>query len=435
MADLPSTLPLAWRDFRFEVPAEWEVVGYSFKPDEGRLALADGEGETLQVFWKKTDAPPDLDRRLGDLLRANLPPDAVSKADDRRIEEVHGWRACLSGDRTIPFYAARHLSEARQILGVIFAPHPRRREEVARAVLASWTPNAGPERRWSALGLDLTLPAAFEPEVAISLPALQRMEFATRAGDRVILHRFGMLSAILEGTDPAAHFARIKGRGVQVWKLSSPAAAPRLEVAELALRRRPIGWWSAPRRLPKEGRAWLWPRLDVERLWALEIWTRRDRALIAHLPSRVETAILRQPIPPARPPTPPSLPPESASLPHRRLEIAELLRMIPTPNAAAERAPLPDGGLRLAIPLRRPRWVPLIGWWLPISKTRRIELDRAGVAALALFDGTRTLGEIVALHQRRWKLSELEARGMILDFLRPLVRSGIVALVMPKASH
>lgn len=435
MANPPSTVPLAWRDFRFEVPAEWEIVGYSLKPEEGRLALADGDGETLQIFWKKTDAPPDLDRRLNDLLRANLPPRASATNGRCPIEGFHGWRAGLGGDRTVPLAAARYLTGAKRMLGVIFAPHPRRREEVVRAILASWAPNDGPERRWTAFGLDLALPVAFEPEVARVFPALQCLEFATRAGDRVILHRFGMLSAILEGTDPATHFARVKGRGIQTWRRPPSASTPRLDATELALRRRPIGWWSAPRRLPREGRAWLWTRADVERLWALEIWTRRDRALCADLPLAMEHAIRHHAIPPVRPPTPPSPPPGNAPHSTRRLGIAELTRMIPTPNAAAERAPLPDGGLRLAIPLRRPRWVPWIGWWLPISKTRRIELDRAGVAALALFDGTRTLGEVVALHQRRWKLSELEARGMILDFLRPLVRSGVVALVMPEASR
>ncbi|MCC7517732.1 MAG: hypothetical protein IT578_00955 [Verrucomicrobiae bacterium] len=122
----------------------------------------------------------------------------------------------------------------------------------------------------------------------------------------------------------------------------------------------------------------------------------------------------------------------SAPSPLPRVGAAELLRMVPVPNAAAERTPLPDGGLRLAAPLNRPSWVTLLAWWLPVSKQRRVELDRTGVAAFALLDGRRTLGEVVELHQQRWKLSFFEARGMIFDFLRPLVRAGLLALVAPK---
>ncbi|MCC7517733.1 MAG: hypothetical protein IT578_00960 [Verrucomicrobiae bacterium] len=287
MADRLLTAPLAWHHFRFAFPAAWEVVGYGLKPTEGRLALADRDGEVMQVFWKKTDAPPNLERRLDDLFRANLPQDAALKSTDRRFDEFHGWRTVLSCDRALPFYAARHLPESGVILGVVFAPHPRRCEDVVRGVLSSWARNDGESRRWAAFGLDLTLPSALELDTVTSLPALQRMEFATRKGDRVILHRFGMLSAILEGTDPAGYFVRVKGRGTQVWKLPPSAEPLRAGVTELALRRRPIGWWSAPRRLPKEGKAWLWTRPETERLWAIEVWSHRDLALLAWPPSLV----------------------------------------------------------------------------------------------------------------------------------------------------
>lgn len=106
--------------------------------------------------------------------------------------------------------------------------------------------------------------------------------------------------------------------------------------------------------------------------------------------------------------------------------------MVPVPNAAAERTQLPDGRLQLSVPLNRPAWVFWLAWWLPISKERRVELDRTGVATFALLDGTRTLAAVIDIHEKRWKLSPLEARAMILDYLRPLVRAGLVALVEPK---
>lgn len=280
----PASVLLAWHHFRLTLPAEWEVVGYGLKPAEGRLALADRDGEVMQVFWRKTDAPPNLERRLDDLFRANLPTGAAPRAGTRRFEEAHGWRVCLAGDRALPFYAARHLPDQGVILGTVFSPHPRRREDVVRAVLASWQANDGPNRRWAAFGLDLTLPSSLEVDAVSSLPAFQRIEFATTRGDRVVAQRFGMLSAILEGTDPAGHYARLKGRGTQVWRLPPSSDPARSGTTELALRRTPLGWWSAPRRLPREGKAWLCPRPDLERLYTVEAWTRRDLGLPRWLP-------------------------------------------------------------------------------------------------------------------------------------------------------
>ena len=285
MANLiPAAIPLAWHHLRLEIPREWEVVGFSRNADDGRLALADRDGEVLQLHWKKIPAAPNLDRRLEELARANLPPGTDPAAAKLRLEGWHDWRVSLSGNRNLPFFAARHLAAHGILLAAVFPPHPARREDVVRAVLASWTPNDGPTRAWAAFGLAVTLPSALDLEVTVSLPAFQRFEFATPKGDRVIVQRWGMLSALLADMDAAAHFARIKGRGTQVWKLPPPMDPSRNAITELALRRTPMGWWSTPRRMPKEGRAWLCPRPDLERLYAIEAWTHRDLGLPAWVP-------------------------------------------------------------------------------------------------------------------------------------------------------
>ncbi|MCC7519816.1 MAG: hypothetical protein IT578_11620 [Verrucomicrobiae bacterium] len=67
----------------------------------------------------------------------------------------------------------------------------------------------------------------------------------------------------------------------------------------------------------------------------------------------------------------------------------------------------------------------ILGSW------RRVK-GRRGHADLDRFDGRRTLNEIVALHQQRWKISFFEARGMIFNSLRLLVRASLLTLVALK---
>lgn len=118
----------------------------------------------------------------------------------------------------------------------------------------------------------------------------------------------------------------------------------------------------------------------------------------------------------------------------RRWTAPELLGTVPVLHPEIVRRPMGSGAARLALPLKHARWISALRFWLPLSRQRRVELDRHGMATLSLLDGHRTLEDVVELHQQRWKLSWFEAQGMILDFLRPLVRGGFVALVTPPSS-
>jgi hypothetical protein len=122
-------------------------------------------------------------------------------------------------------------------------------------------------------------------------------------------------------------------------------------------------------------------------------------------------------------------------LPHsssRRFAAADLLQTIPVLNSETLRTPVENGAVRLTLPLKNARWISVLRFWLPLSRQRRVELDHHGVTTLSLLDGRRTLESMVELHQQRWKLSWFEAQGMVLDFLRPLVKGGFVALVTQK---
>jgi len=104
------------------------------------------------------------------------------------------------------------------------------------------------------------------------------------------------------------------------------------------------------------------------------------------------------------------------------------LQSIPVPNQAVTR--MADG--RLSVPLRHPTWLRWVRPVLPISKEKKVELDKLGTEVLALCDGHRTIEQIIDLHKDRWHLSFFESRAMILQFLRQLLQRNLIVIASPR---
>ncbi|MCG3147145.1 MAG: hypothetical protein PCFJNLEI_00582 [Verrucomicrobiae bacterium] len=101
------------------------------------------------------------------------------------------------------------------------------------------------------------------------------------------------------------------------------------------------------------------------------------------------------------------------------------LHSVPVPN----RAVTPSGPGQLSVPLRHPFWARWLRLVLPLSKEKKIELDKRGNEILALCDGQRTVEELIDLHKDRWHLSFFESRAMILQFLRQLLRHNLIVII------
>jgi len=87
--------------------------------------------------------------------------------------------------------------------------------------------------------------------------------------------------------------------------------------------------------------------------------------------------------------------------------------------------------LYLSVPLQHTGWSRVLKRLLPLSKEKNIELDRIGAEVLALCDGEHTVEDIVDVFMENWRLSFFEARGLILSFLKQLMKAGFVILVAP----
>jgi hypothetical protein len=106
------------------------------------------------------------------------------------------------------------------------------------------------------------------------------------------------------------------------------------------------------------------------------------------------------------------------------------LASCPVRNRAVTETPLPDGGVRLSVPLAVPPWLVRLRWLLPLSDARRIDLDELGAALWAQCDGTHPVEALIDQQAARWQLSFFEARAMVLFWLQRLMRAGMLGLAV-----
>lgn len=108
---------------------------------------------------------------------------------------------------------------------------------------------------------------------------------------------------------------------------------------------------------------------------------------------------------------------------------AAALCLRPVINQAAVIVKLPQGGVRISVPMRpHPaiRWLRKI---FPISREKNMELDDLGAEILDWCDGNATMDVLIERHRQRWKFSFFEARASLIRFFEPLLRYRVIALV------
>ena len=114
----------------------------------------------------------------------------------------------------------------------------------------------------------------------------------------------------------------------------------------------------------------------------------------------------------------------------KQLTADEILKAVPYANDAIKLEVRPDGSALASVPMQKPKWVDgPMGWFLPYSTHRRVELDEIGVVVLKLCDGKRKVEEIVEEFAKRHMLSWREAQICVLAFLRQIVERGLVVIV------
>lgn len=108
------------------------------------------------------------------------------------------------------------------------------------------------------------------------------------------------------------------------------------------------------------------------------------------------------------------------------------MHSLPLVNREAVIARRGPDKLHLSVPLQHAGWSLILKRLLPLSDRKNIELDQLGAEVLSLCDGEHAVEDIIDVFMENWMLSFFEARGLILHFLKQLMKSGFVALAAPE---
>jgi hypothetical protein len=257
-AAIRATEEIRWLGMRLIVPADWEIVRHSVRPEKGRLVLVDRRRQRLQLSWVRTAAPA-VDRALADYRSLDLAENPARTFSPG--PSVGRWR----GFR-------RHDGQAVLTRAGQYDPRVQRWIEIAvewpdgldadgeQAILESFTAFADEPNRWRAFSLDVRTPPTWTLEQADVKPADAALTF--REGARSArVRRLGACDAWYDGN--LESFLRKEAVGG-----AKAATSPRQHnghpacLGESRLTRSRLGEWLGLGR-PRRDLVWRCPEADA----------------------------------------------------------------------------------------------------------------------------------------------------------------------------
>lgn len=203
---------IAWYDFSFEIPDNWEATRYSIAAPSGRFEFMDRDGALGRLSWEHSRRIPDEERILSEYHRRYL-----QQFDEDEYRGFTGIKTRRIGrfrvgyrNKGEPCQALLHLPECKKALLWVF---PNYSEEmminVWAPILESFEPNSHGWRNWSAFGIACALPGEFEVEKVICRPGDVWFEFQHKNMHRVDIHRWGLPRELLRNSDMEIFIRRV----------------------------------------------------------------------------------------------------------------------------------------------------------------------------------------------------------------------------------
>lgn len=206
-----------WRNFRIELPDDWEMLQFSRGAEAGRCAWADRYQFRLELNWRTVKAPLDFERMASD-YRSKLRDDGeMSDVERTRAAGWQGVRARKGG--VFQARLGRHFGEESCLVEIVFLWPGSSDGRLEKVILRSVRPEperSGGFRRWRAFGMDLLASKGLVLRDCTIEPANARMTFADeKRGRRArrreeAFYRIGMVPEWLaraDGTSSPGHAA------------------------------------------------------------------------------------------------------------------------------------------------------------------------------------------------------------------------------------
>ena len=214
---------------RLTVPADWDIVRHSTRPERGSLSLVDRRQQRLQLRWRDVERAPDLGQMIADHRSRQLQRDPDARF--RPFEPVGSWRG-LSRivDRGELVTRALRFDEptGRLIEAIVLDPGdgsgPDLRELLTGIAVLSRAREAA---RWRAFDLEVHAPPGWRLDTVQVNPADASLRFKPAskdgrkqrsaagmevAGPELVVRRMGMASSWYKG--PEALLRKALGRDV-----------------------------------------------------------------------------------------------------------------------------------------------------------------------------------------------------------------------------
>jgi len=178
--------PWIWRNFKLELPDDWEMLRFSQRFDDGRCVFADRYQYRLEMTWRKVAGPPDFDRMMKDYMGRLETGQDVSKSDLKR-SACSDWQGIEGTYRSVYHsrYGKYFARESCLVEIVLFWPDGKD-AGLQRTILDSVSeaaPIAGKWRRWQAFGMDFLVSQDLDNRQFKVDPAKVVMRFSYASGD------------------------------------------------------------------------------------------------------------------------------------------------------------------------------------------------------------------------------------------------------------
>jgi hypothetical protein len=109
-----------------------------------------------------------------------------------------------------------------------------------------------------------------------------------------------------------------------------------------------------------------------------------------------------------------------------------MLQAIPVHNEAARVEQVPGSeNVCISVPVEKPKWVvPPVTWFFKPRSRKTYEIDKVGMFVWERCTGTNTVETIIDAVAAQYALTFHESRVSVTEYIRLLIRRGILAIMM-----
>jgi len=166
-----------WRNFRLELPADWEMLQFTRNPKEGKCAFADRHSFRLELSWRAVPGEPDTERMVSDYA-SMLAEKGMAGIQPLKMNGWIGIQGTMDGVTTLRF--GRFMPINCCIVELVFVFPQGVDQLLVSRMLDGFgeLPRGEDCEHWQAFGMEIKAPLNSQLEHCSVKPAMAEMLFA-----------------------------------------------------------------------------------------------------------------------------------------------------------------------------------------------------------------------------------------------------------------